>query len=112
MNNYDTDAETKVAAQSLIEAMHGLTVGVALDVIGKLELSRIQTHLYMPQELERYTQLLKGLPTGSALNACRIAAHMIRERTFVQVDTQIMQQHFAVWQSEAAIENAWKAAHQ
>lgn len=110
MNNNDFSVESKQAAQSLIEAMDGLTVGVALDALTRLELICARPMVFVPEEMQRYHTILRQLDPRTCHSACVLAAFMIRERTIVNTEHHYLQQVFTVWESEAAISNAWKNA--
>lgn len=103
MNIYDTDAKSKLAAISLIETLHGLSISAADNQLGLVELSIINGHMYPHHSIESLRDKIKGLPSGSALNAVRYARYVIMNHTEVDMNAEGTAMAFALWAKEAAL---------
>lgn len=110
MNTHDTDIAAKIAARDLITALHGLSIQCATEIMGLVELSVINGNVFHPEHIERYRAPVKGLPQGAALNAVRLARHIILAHTEVDMNSEAASLAFNLWSKEAALAGARMAA--
>ena len=110
MNTNDMEIASKIGAKDLISELHGLNILTADRHLTLLAHSYNCPCVYAPHDIEVYRARLNGLPKEVALDAIRLARHIILAHTEVDMNSEAATLVFNLWSKEAALAGARMAA--
>lgn len=103
MNTQDFEIASKLGARDLIMSLHGLNIQTADRNLTLLAHSYNCPCSYLPPDIEVYRARLNGLPKEVALDAIRLARHIIVAHTEVDMNSEASSLAFNLWSKEASL---------